>query len=200
MIVNSACGRVSGWTGKPADARSGMMVNGVTSKEAQRRNFLGVDFVLPDSIKRSVFHELNPGTNRCPLDMEKDTMKRKTAVNTLIICSVFLVLYLFVGHGFVKFYSGGKKEILQTASHINDLCNASGSCPSMLEGWQGENGRLRKGQMLYIPAPAPESGNSEKSPKPQSFRLIYMMSFPTDDWFEAQGGVGKKVTSGWTGR
>ncbi|MRR57067.1 MAG: hypothetical protein EG824_02465 [Deltaproteobacteria bacterium] len=127
-------------------------------------------------------------------------MKMKTIVKTLIISSILLMLYLFIGHDFVKFYFGGKKEILQTAALINDLCNASGSCPLMLESWEGENGRLRKGRMLYMTTPIPGSENNEKSLKPQSFRLIYVMNFPTDDWFEVQGGVGKKVTSGWTGR
>jgi len=127
-------------------------------------------------------------------------MKMKTAVSTLIIISILLVLYLFIGHAFVEFYSGGKKEMLQTASLINNLCNAHGSCPSMLEGWEGENGRLRKGPLLYIATPIPGSQNDEKSLKPQSFRLIYVMSFSPDDWFEVQGGIGKKVTSGWTGR
>ncbi|MFX1298406.1 MAG: hypothetical protein ACFFD2_26570, partial [Promethearchaeota archaeon] len=69
-------------------------------------------------------------------------MKMKTVVNTLIIGSILLILYLFVGHGFVKFYFGGKKEILQTAALINDLCNSNGFCPLILEGWEGENGRL----------------------------------------------------------
>ena len=127
-------------------------------------------------------------------------MKIKTVVNTLIISSIFLTLYLFIGHGFVKFYFNGKKEILQTAAFINDLCNASGSCPLILENWEGENGRLRKGLMLYIAAPVPGSENNEKSLKSQSFRLIYVMNFLPDDWFEVQGGVGKKITSGWTGR
>jgi hypothetical protein len=107
---------------------------------------------------------------------------------------------MFIGHGFVEFYFGGKKAILQTASLINNLCNAHGSCPLMIESWEGDNGRLRKGRMLYITAPIPGSENNEKSRKPQSFRIIYVMTFPQDDWFEVQGGVGKNVTSGWTGR
>lgn len=124
----------------------------------------------------------------------------KTVVNTLIVSSILLMFYVFIGHGFVKFYFSGKKEMLQTAALINDLCNASGTCPLMLESWEGENGRLRKGQILYVTTPITGSENNDKSPKPQSFRLIYVMTFPPDDWFEVQGGVGKKVTSGWTGR
>lgn len=121
----------------------------------------------------------------------------KSVRTLLIISSILLILFLFIGHGFVDFYFGGKKEILQTATLINDMCNANGSCPLSLEGWEGENGKLRKGPMLYITTPIP---GSEKSLKPQSFKLIYVMAFPPDDWFEVQGGVGKKVTSSWTGR
>lgn len=127
-------------------------------------------------------------------------MKKKTVVRTLVIGSVLLMVYLFVAQGLVEFYLGGKKEMLQAADLINNLCSADGSCPLVLEGWEGENGRLRKGRLLYIPAPGPGSENTEKSPKPQAFRLIYVMTFPSDDWFEVQGGVGKKVTAGWTGR
>ena len=127
-------------------------------------------------------------------------MKLKTVVRSLIIGSILFTFYLFIGHGFVEFYFSGKKEILKNASIINNLCNANGSCPLILESWQGENGRLRKGQMLYMTAPLPGSEHNEKSLKPQSFRLIYVMPFLTDDWFEAQGGVGMQVTSGWTGR
>jgi len=124
----------------------------------------------------------------------------KTVVKTLMISSILLMLYLFIGHGFVEFYYGGKKEILQTADLINNLCNAKGSCLLMLENWEGENGKLRKGRKLYIATPIPGSENNDKSLKPQSFKLIYVMAFPPDDWFEVQGGVGRKVTSGWTGR
>lgn len=127
-------------------------------------------------------------------------MKKKTVVKTLIIGTILLIFYLFIGHGFVEFYFGGKKEILQTAALINKLCNANGSCPLTLVNWEGENGRLRKGRNLYIATPIPGSENNEKSLKPQSFKLIYVMAFPPDDWFEVQGGVGKKVTSGWSGR
>lgn len=127
-------------------------------------------------------------------------MKTKTVANTLIISSILLIAYFFIGHGFVEFYLGGKKEILQTADTINSLCNANGSCPLTLENWQGENGRLRNGQKLYIATPIQRGENNENSLKPQSFKLIYVMAFPQDDWFEVQGGVGKNVTSGWTGR
>ena len=124
----------------------------------------------------------------------------KTVVNTLIISSILLFLYLFIGHGFVEFYFGGKNEILQAAARINRLCNDHGSCPLVIEGWEGENGKLRKSRMLYVATPTPGRENNEKSLNPQSFRLIYVMTFPPDDWFEVQGGVGKTVTSGWTGR
>ena len=57
----------------------------------------------------------------CFTDMEKDTMKMKTVVNALIISSILLIAYLFIGHGFVEFYFGGKKEILETAALIDVL-------------------------------------------------------------------------------
>lgn len=123
-------------------------------------------------------------------------MKKKA----LIIGSILVLLFIFIGQGFVAFYLGGKEEILKTAALINNMCNAKGSCPVTLEGWQGESGKLRKGPMLYMATPVPGSQNNEKSLTPHSFRLIYVMSFPADDWFEVQGGVGKNITSGWTGR
>lgn len=127
-------------------------------------------------------------------------MKTKKIMNTLIISSIILITYIFMGHGFVEFYFGGKKDILQTAAVINNLCNTNASCPLTLENWQGENGKLRSGQKLYITTPDQGAGSSGNNPKPQSFKLIYVMAFPSDDWFEVQGGVGKNVTSGWTGR
>lgn len=54
--------------------------------------------------------------------------------------------------------------------------------------------------MLYIATQNQTNKNDGMGDKPQSFKLIYVMAFPQDDWFEAQGGVGKNVTSGWTGR
>jgi hypothetical protein len=127
-------------------------------------------------------------------------MKMKTVVNTLMISSILLFLYLFIGQGIVEFYFSGKKEILQTAALINNLCNDHGSCPLVIESWEGENGRLRKGRMMYVAVRPPGSEKNEKNVNPQSFKLIYVMTFPPDDWFEVQGGVGKTVTSGWTGR
>lgn len=131
--------------------------------------------------------------------MENDAVKKRTFVKTLIVISVLFVLYVFIGNDFVEFYFGGKGRMLETADYINNLCNSNG-CPLMLEGWEGENGRLRKGPMLYIAAQTPGNGHDEMIHKPQSFKLIYVMPFLQDDWFEAQGGVGKHVTSGWTGR
>lgn len=127
-------------------------------------------------------------------------MKAKAVRNSLIAGSILLALYVLVGQGFVEYVFNGKDEIIKTADHINNLCNANGSCPLTLDGWTGENGRLRKGQMLYIATQNQTNKNDGMGDKPQSFKLIYVMAFPQDDWFEAQGGVGKNVTSGWTGR
>lgn len=127
-------------------------------------------------------------------------MKMKTVVKILTIGSILFTVCLFIGQGIVEFYLSGKKEMLQTAALVNNLCNDHGSCPLLLASWEGENGRLRKGRMLYMTTPIPGSEKNEKSLKPQSFKMIYVMAFPPDDWFEVQGGVGKEVTSGWTGR
>jgi len=129
-------------------------------------------------------------------------MKKKTVVNTLIIGSILLILYFFVGHDFVKFSFGGKTEILEAGAHINKLCNSNGSCPKTLEGWQvwrSGSETLFKDNMLYFVAPGGGSKDSGKSKKHQEFRLVYRFNLP-DHWFEVQGGVGKKVTSGWKTR
>ena len=118
----------------------------------------------------------------------------------LIIGSVLLIFYFFVGFNFAEFYFGGKTKLLEAAGNINKLCNDNGSCPQTLEGWQiEENGTLRKDKMLHFVVPVDGSKDSVKSMKPQAFRLVYVMTIP-DHWFEAQGGVGKKVTSGWKSR
>lgn len=123
-------------------------------------------------------------------------------LNTLIIGSILLILYSFVGHNFVKFYFGGKTEILEAAAHINKLCSANGSCPTTLYGWQvRRNGSetLFKDNMLYFVNLGERSEHSDKSKRHQTFRLVYRFFMP-DHWFEVQGGVGKKVTSGWITR
>ncbi len=138
----------------------------------------------------------------CFIDMEGYTMKKKTVLNTLIIGSILLILYSFLGHDFVKFYFGGKTEILEAAAHINKLCNANGSCPTTLKGWQvwrSGSETLFKDNMLYFVTPGERSKDSDKSKKHQTFRLVYRFFMP-DHWFEVQSGVGKKVTSGWKSR
>lgn len=126
-------------------------------------------------------------------------MKMKTVVNTLIIGSIVLIFYFFVGHNFVKFYFGGRTELLETAEYINKLCNACGSCPTTLDGWEKSNRNLFKGNMIYIVDPGGEIKDSVERKKNQTFILAYRFFMP-DNWFEARGGVGKEVTSGWTGR
>lgn len=129
-------------------------------------------------------------------------MNKKNALNTLIVSSIFLILYTFVGHDFVKYYFGGKAEMLNAAEHINELCNANGECPTSLEGWRqlGKGGdRLTKGSMLYLITPARGGDGDKKSKGHQTFRLVYRFFMP-DDWFEVQGGVGEKITSGWKSR
>ena len=129
-------------------------------------------------------------------------MKKKTVLNTLIIGSILLIPYFFVGHDFVKFYVGGRAEMLEAAAGINKQCNANGACPTILEGWHERSSRkgiLFKGNMLYFVASDSGDNNSDNSKQHQSFRLVYRFFMP-DDWFEVQGGVDKQVTSGWKSR
>ena len=102
-------------------------------------------------------------------------MKKKTVLNTLIIGIMLLIFYFFVGHDFVKFYFGGKKEILEAALHINKLCNANGSCPKTLERWQEWNSGtpLFKGNMLYYVNPGEGIKDSAESKQSQTFKLVY---------------------------
>ena len=122
-------------------------------------------------------------------------------VNILMILSILLMLYFFAGHDFMKFYFGGKAEILEAGDHINKLCNANGSCPTTLEGWEKANSgaNLIKGNMLYYVDPGKDIKDGGEKKKNRTFKLVYRFFMP-DDWFEVHGGVGKKVTSGWTGR
>jgi len=130
----------------------------------------------------------------------EDIMKIKYVINTIIIIFILFIFYAFSGFNFVSFYFGGKAELLETAEHINRLCNANGSCPLTMEGWQGDkDGPLSKHSMLYFAVSGEKSKDVNQSIKPRSFRLVYTMNIP-DHWFEAQGGVDKQVTSGWTSR
>jgi len=128
-------------------------------------------------------------------------MKVKTILNGLIIGAILLIVYFVAGHNYVKFYFGGQTDLRQAATNFNKLCNADGSCPTALEGWstQGITGdRLFRDNMVYIPDPG-DKADDTKANAPRSFRLVYGFFMP-DHWFEAQGGVGKQVTSGWKSR
>jgi hypothetical protein len=116
-----------------------------------------------------------------------------------MVASVFLIIYLFVGHGFTEFYFGGKTEMLEVAGRVNKLCNDSGSCPATLEGWQARGSKtmpLFNGNMRYF---AMAEENSSHGAKRKEFRLVYSFFMP-DDWFEVEGGVGKPISSGWKSR
>ena len=121
-------------------------------------------------------------------------MKKGRVSNLLATGGLLLVLYLFVGHGFVKFYLGGKAELLDAASQIQQQCVSNGACPTALPGWQpwGDNRALAKGELLYF-VTVDEGG------RPHAFRLVYQFFMP-DDWFEAEGGVDRTVTAGWKSR
>jgi len=129
----------------------------------------------------------------------------KNVINTLIVGFMVFIGYTFVGHDYVKFnFLDGKAETLDVAKRINKLCNASGSCPKAFEGWQqdsiGGEPMLTKGSMIYFLLSDPKSEKSEdKNKSYPSFRLVYRFFMP-DDWFEARGGVGMKVTAGWKSR
>jgi hypothetical protein len=126
------------------------------------------------------------------------TMKLKKTVNLLIVGFILLIVYTFVGQDFVSFYFGGKTDLVETATRINQLCNANGACPTTLDGWQPRHsGRpmLSKGKLLYILP----SGEGPAAGEPQSFRLVYSFFMP-DHWFEARGGVGRQVTADWQSR
>lgn len=120
-------------------------------------------------------------------------MKMKSAGNALIVGSILLILYVFIGHDFVKFHLGGKTEMLELAEQISRQCNAEKACPPSLPGWQPYgNSALARGNMLYFL-------NTESGDQHQSFRLVYRFSMP-DDWFEAEGGVDRQVSAGWKSR
>jgi len=125
-------------------------------------------------------------------------MNKKTVLNTLIVGSILLILYIFTGHGFVKFYTGGKTEILKAGALINKRCNESGACPTTLDGWHQSYTNpdmMIKDDMAYFVS-STEAGAKGKH---QTFRLVYRFFMP-DDWFEVQGGVAKQVTSDWKSR
>lgn len=102
----------------------------------------------------------------------------------------------------MKFYLGGKTEILEVAARINKLCNDNGACPVTLEGWE-ESGRgsttQRQNNMLYFKTSGESSKDGNKSKASDEFRLVYRF-FEPDHWFEVDGGVGKTITSGWKSR
>ena len=126
-------------------------------------------------------------------------MNIKTVLNSLIIGSILLILYVFAGHSFVKFYTGGKADILEAGVQINKLCNSNGACPTTMDGWQpsfSNSDMLYKDNMVYFVS---SDEGVDKGKKYQTFRLVYRFIMP-DDWFEVQGGVGKSVTSDWKSR
>ena len=127
----------------------------------------------------------------------KKTLTR--ILNFLILGAIFAILYIFIGRGYVEFDSA---EVLKLAAEINKQCNDDGSCPARLDGWavlREGKAELKKGPMIYYPVPVDEGVNSQKHTEYKSFRLVYGFFLP-DNWFEAQGGVDKPLTSGWENR
>ena len=126
----------------------------------------------------------------------------KKPINYLIISCVLAILYTFIGHSYVKFYFGGKADFLDLAASINNLCNTNKTCPKVLEGWQAlseRKGNLRKGNILYYPTSGEGAEESTVNEVFHEFTMVYGF-FTPDHWFEANGGVGRKITSGWKNR
>lgn len=129
-------------------------------------------------------------------------MKKLSLPKILIAIVILAILYHFVGQDFLTFYTGGKTELLATAAQINQRCNADGACPGALEGWKPLYGRadaLSRGKMLYFFMAGETNAGGGQSQANRNFKLVYQFFMP-DDWFEAKGGVGQTVTSGWAGR
>jgi len=129
-------------------------------------------------------------------------MKKKPLFKALSVGVIVAILYYFVGHDFMTFYVGGKTELLATAAQINERCNADGACPAALEGWTPLGSRadvLSRDNMLYFVTAGETDAAGDQSKANQGFKLVYRFFMP-DDWFEAGGGVGRTLTSGWTGR
>lgn len=129
-------------------------------------------------------------------------MKVKSISNALIVGFILLVAYYFAGHDFVKFYLGGKAELLGVAAQINSECNAGGSCPTELAGWRAWSDGdlpLSKGNMLYFASAGDGTDEPDENGQYPAFKLVYRFFLP-DHWFEARGGVGKTVASGWQSR
>jgi len=129
-------------------------------------------------------------------------MKKKPLLKALSFGAIAVIVYYFAGHDFMTFYAGGKTELLATAAQISERCNAAGACPATLEGWKPSGSRvdvLSKGNMLYFVTAGETDAASGQSKANQEFKLVYHFFMP-DDWFEARGGVGRILTSGWTGR
>lgn len=129
-------------------------------------------------------------------------MKKKPLLKALSFGVIVAILYYFVGHDFMTFYVGGKTELLATAAQINERCNADGACPAALEGWTPLGSRadvLSRDNMLYFVTAGETDAAGDQSKANQGFKLVYRFFMP-DDWFEARGGIGRTLTSGWTGR
>ena len=120
-------------------------------------------------------------------------------VNYLIVGGILAILYAFVGHGYVKFYFGGKAEFLDLASSINEFCNTRQFCPATPAGWPTPGGKtagLGNGNLYYYPVSREGAEENATNGIFHEFRLVYGF-FAPGHWFEAGGGVGRKLTSGW---
>lgn len=129
-------------------------------------------------------------------------MKTRSLINGLIVALIVLILYAIAGHDFVKFYFGGKSEMVAEAHSLNALCNAQGACPVVLDSWHAggtRGGALFKGNLAYFVISGEGPAGGGQSTERQGFRLVYRFFMP-DSWYEVQGGVGRQITSGWRSR
>lgn len=126
-------------------------------------------------------------------------MKKGLFSKLLIAGFIIAILYIFIGQDFLRFYTGGREELLRTATLINERCNEDGACPATLDGWSARGTMLAKGNMLYMLSPRTQRPDEAKPEERQNFKLVYSFFMP-DNWFEASGGVGEKVVMGWKER
>jgi hypothetical protein len=123
----------------------------------------------------------------------------RQTLNILIIGSIALILYTFLGKGYVDFEDVGKIEILKAADEINSLCQQNNSCPTDQEAKAiivEANLKISGSMIIYSPDVSKDDSDAQKQ-NIDTFRLIYAFFPPESDWYEVQGGVGETITSGW---
>ena len=116
--------------------------------------------------------------------------KRKNIVLTTLFIGLMITIPLVMWGGpLMKLYVFGEKtEMIETAEHINALCNANGSCPETLEGWEGFDRWNKRDNVRHH---AYRRGQGEHTDEPKAyhaFRLLYFVPIP-DHKFMVRGGA-----------